>query len=362
MTSNLPALPPQAAGQLANQLAAAAVFRDYKMRKSTNTLLQQMRSISLFSRALMAFDLAARGVKPTGDMTQARDMAEQLFNQPAAWQHITHGQVKAFEGWMLSHGYSVGSINVALSHVRVYAQLAWKAGTLPEHEARLIAAHGNIQSKEAGNIDQHRDKKRIGAKKEHFNVLSDEQIEAMLQQPATPKGRRNSVILTTLLYFGLRAGELAALTVADVDMAGKRLHVRREKVKGTKHEHAIYSMAGYPMLHGAFEAYMAIDAPTEKSRPLLLGALSNNKDSALSDKPMTRVTISQVVRQEGARIGVMNLSAHDLRHTGATKIAKDKDVIALRDWGGWSNINMPARYVERNSIANDGVTAWRQDA
>jgi integrase len=357
--TNLPALPPQAAGQLANQLAAAAVFDDYKKRKAANTLNQQENSLLHFAECLVDFDRRAVGSRATiDDNAHIASLGYKLFNQPDAWQHITHGQVKAFEGWMLSHGYSVGSINVALSHVRVYAQLAWKAGAMPEHEARLIAAHGNIQSKEAGNINQHRATKRIGAKKEHFNVLTDEQIDAILQQPATPKGRRNSVILTTLLYFGLRAGELAALTVADVDMAGKRLHVRREKVQGTKHEHAIYSMAGYPMLHGAFEAYMAIDAP--QAGPLLMGALSNNKDSALSDKPMTRVTISQVVRQEGKRVGVANLSAHDLRHTGATKIAQDKDVIALRDWGGWSNINMPARYVKRNAIANDGVS-WRRD-
>lgn len=359
--TNLPALPPQAAGQLANQLAAASVFNDYKMRKSANTLNQQMRSLSLFARSLVAFNNAARGVKPSGDMTEARDMTAQLFVKPAAWQHITHGQVKAFEGWMLNNGYSVGSINVALSHVRVYAELAWKAGALPEHEARLIAAHGNIRGPEAANIDQKRTTTRVGAKKQHFNVLTDAQIDALLTQPATPKGRRNSVILTTLLYFGLRAGELAAMRVEDMDMAGKRIHVTREKVKGTKHEHAIYSMLGYPMMLGAYTAYMQLDAP--KAGPLLLGALSNNKDSALSDKPMTRVTISQVVRQEGKRIGVPNLSAHDLRHTGATKIAqRDKDVVALRDWGGWAGLNMPSRYVERNKIANDGISAMREDA
>ena len=358
--TNLPALPPQAAGQLANQLAAAAVFTDYKMRKSKNTLAQQKRSLTLFARTLVAFDYAITGGE--GWLPELDEMvayrSDRLFTLPQAWQEITHGQIKAFEGWLLSNGYSVGSINVALSHVRVYAQLAWRAGALPEHEARLIAGQKNIKSTEAGNINQHRATSRVGAKKEYFNVLSDAQIEAILQQPATPKGRRNSVILTTLLYCGLRAGELAALTVEDVDMTGKRIHVTREKVKGTKHEHAIYSMQGYPMMLGAFEAYMALDAP--KAGVLLLGALSNNKDSALSDKPMTRVTISQVVRQEGKRVGVSNLSAHDLRHTGATMIAQDKDVIALRDWGGWSNINMPARYVKRNAIANDGVS-WRRD-
>lgn len=358
--TNLPALPPQAAGQLANQLAAAAVFTDYKMRKSDNTLAQQKRSLVLFARALVAFDYAIAGLKDWFDELEemAQYRAGRLFDGPQAWQEITHGQVKAFEGWMLSNGYATGSINVALSHVRTYAELAWKAGAMPESEARLIGAHGSIRGPEASNIDAKRNKTRVGAKKANFNTLSEVQIDALLTQPATPKGRRNSVILTALLYFGLRAGELAGLKVSDVDMAGKRVHVHRPKMRGTEQEHAVYSMAGYPMLQGAFEAYMALDAP--KAGVLLLGALSNNKDSALSDKPMTRVTISQVVRQEGQRVGVSNLSAHDLRHTGATMIAQDKDVIALRDWGGWSNINMPARYVKRNAIANDGVS-WRRD-
>jgi integrase len=333
------------------------------MRKSANTLNQQRRSLMLFARSLVAFEATARGDDMTtgtgGRLLQARSISEKLFDNPAAWQHVTHGYVKGFEGWMLSHGYSIGSINVALSHVRVYADLAWKAGAMPEHEARLIAAHGNIRGPEASNIDQKRDTTRVGSKKEHFNVLTDAQIDALLTQPATPKGRRNSVILTTLLYFGLRAGELAALTVADVDITGKRIHVTREKLKGTAKEHAVYGMAGYPMLMGAYIAYMQNDAP--KAGKFLLGALSNNKDSALSDKPMTRVTISQVVRQEGKRLGIANLSAHDLRHTGATMIARDtKDVIVLRDWGGWSNVNMPARYVEREQVANDGVM-WRRD-
>lgn len=48
-----------------------------------------------------------------------------------------------------------------------------------------------------------------------------------------------------------------------------------------------------------------------------------------------------------------------IRHERLDEITP-ADVIALRDWGGWSNINMPARYVKRNAIANDGVS-WRRD-
>ena len=71
---------------------------------------------------------------------------------------------------------------------------------------------------------------------------------------------------------------------------------------------------------------------------------------------MTRVTISQLVATLGRRIGFSNLSAHDLRHTGATHIAAtDNNLIRLRDWGGWNSIAMPARYAKRAKTANEGV-------
>ena len=63
------------------------------------------------------------------------------------------------------------------------------------------------------------------------------------------------------------------------------------------------------------------------------------------------------LRADVKRIG------HERDQMVATKIAqRDKDVVALRDWGGWAGLNMPSRYVERNKIANDGISAMREDA
>jgi len=365
--TNLPALPVSAAGQLANRLAAANVFTDYKAKKAANTLSAHADNLRLFAHSLSAFMFSlTHGRTPDEDeaatlYVEAVRNGVLLFSDPAAWAHITHGQLKAFEGWLLNKGYSIATINAALSHVRIYAQMAWKAGVLPENEAQLIAAHRGIKGNEGRNVDDKRGQTRVGAKKARFNVLTSSQIAAILAQPATPRGRRNAVLLTTLLYCGLRASELAGMRGSDVDMIGKRIHVVREKVKGTEREHGVYSMLGYPDMLAAYMVYMSMDAPKDPNAYLMRGAKANSPD--LSDVALTRVTVSQLVAAEGRRIGIPNLSAHDLRHTGATMIARhDNNVIALRDWGGWSNLAMPNRYVQREAIANDQVTWGREDA
>ena len=53
---------------------------------------------------------------------------------------------------------------------------------------------------------------------------------------------------------------------------------------------------------------------------------------------------------------VEGLSAHDLRHTWATRAARNGTPIdRLQDAGGWNSPAMPLRYVEAAKVANEGV-------
>jgi len=71
---------------------------------------------------------------------------------------------------------------------------------------------------------------------------------------------------------------------------------------------------------------------------------------------MSERAITDRVRELGERIGVMGLSAHDLRHAWATRAARNGTPIdRLQDAGGWSSPAMPLRYVESAKIANEGV-------
>src|SRR5689334_9637181 len=110
------------AGQAANRAAARDTFSDYRSRKAKNTTRRQDADLQLF-----ADYLESAGV-PVGDFA----------TDPAAWQGITWGLVEGFIRWQLLNGYAVDSVNVRLSTVKQYAQLALKAGALPVSEYAMI--------------------------------------------------------------------------------------------------------------------------------------------------------------------------------------------------------------------------------
>jgi integrase len=71
---------------------------------------------------------------------------------------------------------------------------------------------------------------------------------------------------------------------------------------------------------------------------------------------MSEWAITKRVNKPGEKIGVMGLSAHDGRHSWATRAARNKtDAFALQGAGGWNSLAMPRRYVEAAKIANEGV-------
>ena len=62
------------------------------------------------------------------------------------------------------------------------------------------------------------------------------------------------------------------------------------------------------------------------------------------------------VHDLGAAVGLVGLSAHDLRHYWATRAARSGTPLdRLQDAGGWASPAMPLRYVETAKIANQGV-------
>ena len=334
--TTLPALP-TTPGQIANALAAASVFSRYADVKADATLRQQERSLAAFARYLM----------PRGVRVEARELA----SNGNAWQGITHGLIEGFRLWTMGEGYAIGSINVMLSHIRVYAGLAFQSGHLSVDEHQRIQAIPGIKGGAAANIDKRRDVKRRGYKKAVFNAPTREELDALLDQPPTPRGRRNAAMIAMLAYLGFRAGELALITRDDINLDAARIHVYRPKWEGTDKAHMLYRLDNPPRLLDALMAYLQLDAPAEG---LLLRGSRQNSDE-LSGHPMTRTTISQEVAREGKRIGISNLSAHDLRHGGATRLGAKGDMVKLMSWGGWKSASTAMRYIKGQEIANADI-------
>ena len=121
-----------------------------------------------------------------------------------------------------------------------------------------------------------------------------------------PADLRDRAILMVLITYGLRAGEVAGLRLEDLDWAEERLQVRCPKPGRTHH---------YPLSRGVGQTilrYIREARPTRPERALFLSLRA-------PIRPITRGTVSHVVRSRADRIGIAGKrrGAHALRHGAA---------------------------------------------
>jgi integrase len=326
------------AGQAANRAAAGGIFADYISRRSQNTLRRQRADLRLF-----ADFLSYAGVQVDGDALQ---------EQAHLWRGITWGIIEAYKQWMLSEAYAVGSVNVRLSTIRTYARLAFKAGIISPDEHAQIRQVAGFSRKEAKRVNQKRDKTRVGDKKAEATRLTPEQANALKnEQPDTPQGRRDALMMCLLLDHGLRCGEVALLKVEHVDLDDGVLHFYRPKVD-KEQTHKLTA----DTLRAAYKWFMIGEVPSEPEKRLLR---SSRKGGKLTLAGMSERAITKRVRALGEQLGVERLSAHDCRHYWATHAARSgTDPFALQEAGGWNSLVMPRRYVEDAKVANEGVKGF----
>jgi len=322
------------AGRVANQHATAHLFADYRSRKAPNTLRRQDATLALFTRYL-----AAAGIPNAPAPTR-------LAADPAAWRGTSWGLVAGFAAWLLGQGYAIGSINGSLSTVKTYARLAMQAGALDRGEYVAIRAVQGYSRTEGKRVDAARGTARVGLKKAEAVVITHEQATALKRRPDTPQGRRDALLMCLLLDHGLRAGEVSRLQVTDLDLPAGELRFYRPKVDKNQ-THWLTADA----LRAARAYVEAGDAPA--AGPLLRGS---RKGGELDAAGMSERAISARVRELGEAIGIVGLSAHDLRHAWATRAARNGTPLdRLQEAGGWSSPAMPMRYVEAARVANEGV-------
>ncbi len=141
-------------------------------------------------------------------------------------------------------------------------------------------------------------------------ALSSRDVSVLLAScdRRTTVGRRDFAVLTLLVRFGLRAGEVAALGLIDIEWRVGEVVIRG---KGRRQERL-------PLPIDVGEA--------------LVGWLRRGRPRCESPKVFTRVRaphrgltnsgVSGVVRAAAARAGLSAVSAHRLRHTAATEMLR----------------------------------------
>lgn len=335
------------AAQAADEAAAHHLFHENWNRLSPQTTRRHEGDLALF--AMYLGDV--RAIDPSSVVS----IGARLPYQPDAWRNTTWGLVQGFVEWQLNRGFAIGSINVRLATVKRYCKLAMTAGALDPGVFQRISTIRGFGGMAARNVDAHRAEQqiptRIGAKKAEPTPLDDEQVAQLKEQPDTPIGRRDALLMCLLLDHGLRVGEIARLTIGAINLDERSLSFYRPKVNLSQ-AHRLT-----PDTLRAARRYLRLERVGAAAEAALL--IGGSREGPLEGGFGVRA-MQLRVRQLGQLVGVATLSPHDCRHRWATRAAQaGTPITALRDAGGWANFDTPSRYVERARVANEGVCLSR---
>ena len=157
-------------------------------------------------------------------------------------------------------------------------------------------------------------------------ALDAEQVAALLAScdERTATGRRDLAILTLLVRLGLRAGEVAALSLEDIDWRRGEITVRG---KGNRHDRLpLPADVGQRIV-----AYLRDGRPAStQDRTVFVRAQAPSR-------ALTSNAVTTVVACAGRRAGLGVIGAHRLRHSAATAM--------LRAGGSLTEIGQTLRHV-----------------
>lgn len=148
------------------------------------------------------------------------------------------------------------------------------------------------------------------------------------------KSWRDRAMAGLMLYCGLRAGEVLALEVGDVDIGARWLLVHG---KGSKERRVPLDTD----VAAIIQSYLLIERPESSSRMLFLVAKGKTRG-----QPLTPAGLRTIFRYHREISGVAQAHPHALRHTfGSTLAEAGVDLSVMRELLGHAHINTTARYI-----------------
>ena len=162
-------------------------------------------------------------------------------------------------------------------------------------------------------------------------ALDRAEVVALLESLRTWRDR---AIAGLMLFCGLRAGEVLALEVGDVDIGGRWLRVMG---KGAKERRVPLDVD----VAGVIQTYLLAERPETTSRRLFVVAKGPNRG-----QPLTPAGLRTIFRYHRAAAGVPGGHPHALRHTFGTALAEaGVDLAVMQALLGHAHVDTTARYV-----------------
>ncbi len=162
--------------------------------------------------------------------------------------------------------------------------------------------------------------------------LNQQEYKTLLYEAQSRGKKRDYAILMTLLQCGLRENELVKLTLEDVDLEKKELHLRNRK--------------------GGVDTDIPLPSPAVEALEKWLEVRPNENQHnqtflSKTNRPLDERAIRYLVKFYMKRAGIKKqASAHTLRHTfGAFKSAKNVDLKTLQYWMGHKSPETTLHYL-----------------
>ena len=164
-------------------------------------------------------------------------------------------------------------------------------------------------------------------------------------------GKRDRALILTLLDTGLRASELCALKMGDLEQKTGRLQVKHGRAGGAKGGKGRTVFLGKAARRALWLYLTTREEAEDAEAPLFIGRFN---------RPLNRDTLRQVIASLGEKAGVKNCHPHRFRHTFAINFLRNGgNVFALQRILGHESLEMVKRYL---SLAQMDLDKAHQDA
>jgi len=249
-------------------------------------------------RAIADF-LAAKSFAPRTEKQYRRQLARFAAWTDKPWLDLTARDILRFKQHLeTTTDLAPTSIAVALAAVKSFLSWQWQSGQRLDNPGSAVSQPALPQPEP-----------------QHFTDEEVERLYAALEHSGSAQLRDTALL--ALLDHGLRAGEVAALTLGDYERDRPR-DARRVWVRGAKAgSDGVVPLL--PVACDALDAYLEerfVDGEDldDPDAPLL------RSQSAASSGRLTYSGIYYLLRSLGEKAGVKNCHPHRLRHTFCTRL------------------------------------------
>jgi integrase len=269
---------------------------------------------------------AAPSPQPTAPCSA--DLAEELRRYDAHLRDVrglargTRSQRVSIVGRLLRQKFADRPIDIARlrpEDVRRFLASQLDARRTPSNASQLASALRSYLRYRTACGDQVGGLKAVITNPVHWKLaslpraLQPDEVDRLLKSFTTARRspKRGYAIVRCALDMGLRAGEIAGLTIGDVDW-----HSGTVILRGTKSRRQ-------DILPLPVEAGQALADYLQHERPRTHNPALFMRCRGVCDQPMTSTAVQKVITRACRRVGLMHSGAHALRHTLACRLVEN---------------------------------------